>query len=112
MRHAVSSERGAPRATVIARLRQRRRFGGAPLEAVIRAIARERFALCDQVEEEAVRVLNRRFGRKQSGFAPTWPFTWLDALRVELEGTVTGICPDPGDKPILECAGRGYVEAG
>jgi predicted nucleic acid-binding protein len=29
---------------------------------------------------------------------------------VELEGTVTGICRDPKDEPILECAQR--AEAG
>ena len=37
-------------------------FGGTPLEAVIRAIAQDRFAVCDQIEEEVVRVLTRKFG--------------------------------------------------
>ena len=31
-------------------------FGGTPLEAVIRAIAQDRFAVCDQIEEEVVRA--------------------------------------------------------
>jgi predicted nucleic acid-binding protein len=34
----------------------------------------------------------------------------LDALRVDLEGTVTGICRDPKDEPILECAARAEAE--
>ena len=37
-------------------------FGGTPLEAVIRAIAEDRFAVCDQIEEEVVRVLTHKFG--------------------------------------------------
>ena len=30
--------------------------------------------------------------------------------RLELEGTVTGICRDPKDEPILECAERAEAE--
>lgn len=37
-------------------------FGGTPLEAVVRAIAQDRFAVCDQIEEEVVRVLTSKFG--------------------------------------------------
>lgn len=37
-------------------------FGGTPLEAVVKAIAKDRFAVCDQIEEEVVRVLTRKFG--------------------------------------------------
>ncbi len=37
-------------------------FGGTPLEAVIRAIAQDRFAVCDQIEQEVVRVLTHKFG--------------------------------------------------
>lgn len=58
-------------------------FGGTPLEAVIRAIAQDRFAVCDQIEEEVVRVLPHKFG-------------W--------EGR------DPKDEPILECAERAAAE--
>jgi hypothetical protein len=35
-------------------------FGGAPLEAVVRAD--DRFAVCAEIEEEVVRVLIRKFG--------------------------------------------------
>jgi hypothetical protein len=38
-------------------------FGGTPLEAVVEAIAQDRFAVCDQIEEEIVRVLTRRLPR-------------------------------------------------
>jgi predicted nucleic acid-binding protein len=57
-------------------------FGGTPLEAVVEAIAQDRFAVCDQIEEEVVRVLTPKFG----------------------------ICRDPKDEPILECAERAEAE--
>lgn len=85
-------------------------FGGTPLEAVIRAIAQDRFAVCDQIEEEVVRVLTRKFGWEAERVRADLAFYWLDALRVEPEGTVTGICRDPKDEPILECAERAQAE--
>jgi predicted nucleic acid-binding protein len=59
-------------------------FGGTPLEAVIRAIAQDRFAVCDQIEEEVVRVLTRKFGWEAERVRADLAFYWLDALRVEL----------------------------
>jgi putative PIN family toxin of toxin-antitoxin system len=85
-------------------------FGGTPLEAVIRAIAQDRFAVCDQIEEEVVRVLTRKFGWAAERVRADLAFYWLDALRVELQGTVTGACRDPKDEPILECAERAEAE--
>ena len=85
-------------------------FGGTPLEAVVRAIAQDRFAVCDQIEEEVVRVLTRKFGWEVERVRSDLAFYRLDALAVELKGTVTGICRDPKDEPILECAERGEAE--
>jgi uncharacterized protein len=85
-------------------------FGGTPLEAVIRATAQDRFAVCGQIEEEVVRVLTRKFGWEAERVRADLAFYWLDAMRVELEGTVTGICRDPKDEPILECAQRAGAE--
>ena len=85
-------------------------FGGTPLEAVTRAIAQDWFAVCDQIEEEVVRVLTRKFGWEAERVRADLAFYWLDALRVELEGTVTGICRDPKDEHILECAERAEAE--
>lgn len=70
-------------------------FGGTPLEAVIRAIAQDRFAVCDQIEEEVVRVLTRKFGWEPKRVRADLASYWLDALAVELKGTVTGISPIP-----------------
>jgi uncharacterized protein len=85
-------------------------FGGTPLEAVIRAIAQDRFAVCDEIEEEVVRVLTRKFGWEAEQVRADLAFYWLDALRVKLTGTVSGVCRDPKDEPILECAERGEAE--
>ena len=85
-------------------------FGGTPLEAVTRAIAQDRFAVCEQIEEEVVRVLTCKFGWEAKRVRADLAFYWLEALRVELKGTVTGICRDPKDEPILECAERAKAE--
>ena len=85
-------------------------FGGTPLEAVIRAIAEDQCAVCNQIEEEVVRVLTRKFGWEAERVRADLAFYWLDALRVELQGTVTGICRDPKDEPILECAERAEAD--
>jgi predicted nucleic acid-binding protein len=85
-------------------------FGGTPLEAVLRAIAQDRFAVCDQIEEEVVRVLTRKFSWEAGRVRADLAFYRPDALRVQLEGTITGICRDPKDEPILECAERAEAE--
>jgi predicted nucleic acid-binding protein len=58
-----------------------------------------------------VRVLTRQFGWEAARVRADLAFYWLDALRVELEGTVTGVCRDPKDEPILECAERAEAES-
>jgi predicted nucleic acid-binding protein len=55
-------------------------------------------------------VLTHKFGWDAERVRADLAFYWLDALRVELEGTVTGICRDPKDEPILECAQRAEAE--
>ena len=85
-------------------------FGGTPLEAVIKATAQDRFAVCNQIEDEVVRILSRKFGWEAELVRSDLAFYWMDALRVELEGTVSGVCRDPKDEPILECAERAEAE--
>jgi uncharacterized protein len=82
-------------------------FGGMPREALVEAIAQDRFAVCDQIEEEVVQVLARKFGWEAERVRADLAFYWQDALRVEFQGTVAGVCRDPKDEPILECAERG-----
>jgi len=57
-----------------------------------------------------VRVLTRKFGWEEERVRADLAFYWLDASRVELEGTITGTCRDPKDEPILECAERAEAE--
>lgn len=62
-------------------------FGGTPLEVLIKAIAQDRSAVCGQIEEEVVRVLTHKFGWEAERVRADLAFYWLDALRVELEGS-------------------------
>jgi predicted nucleic acid-binding protein len=52
-------------------------------------------------------VLAHKFEWEAEGARADLSFYWQDALRVEFEGTVAGVCRDPKDEPILECAERG-----
>ena len=70
-------------------------FGGTPLEAVVRAIAQDRFAVCDQIEEEVVRVLTRKFGWEVERVRSDLAFYWLDALAVELKGPLPASAATP-----------------
>ena len=113
MRHAPSSDQGSGTVIVVFDSGiwvSAMQFGGTPLEAVIRAIAQDRFAVCDQIEEEVGRVLTSKFGWEVERVRADLAVYWLDALRVELQGTVIGICRDPKDEPILECAERAEGE--
>lgn len=85
-------------------------FGGTPLEAVVEATGQDRFAVCDQIEEEIVRVLTRKFRWEAERVRADLAFYWQHALRVEFQCTVAGVCRDPKDEPILECAERGKAK--
>ena len=90
-------------------------FGGIPLEAVVRATAVDRFAVCTYIEEEIVRILTRKFAWELNRIVADLSFYWADAIHVELQGTITGPCRDPNDEAILECAiraGAAYLVTG
>lgn len=61
-------------------------------------------AFCAQIESEILEILDRKFGvDSQVVMNQIEPFL-RDALRIEITGDVTGVCRDPDDDCILECA--------
>lgn len=76
-------------------------FGGIPLEAVVRATAVDRFAVCTYIEEEIVRILTRKFGWELNRIVADLSFYWADAIHVELQGTITGVSVIPTTRPFL-----------
>lgn len=79
-------------------------FGGTPLRAVVKAIAEDRLATCAQIEEEVVAVLTLKFSWERGRVRDDLAFYWRDAFWAEPKGTSEGLCRDPDDEIILQCA--------
>jgi uncharacterized protein len=81
-------------------------FRGTPFEAVLKGIADDRIVVCRTIEDEIVRVLTQKFEWEQDRVYADLRFYWKEAIEVQVEGKIRGICRDPKDEPILECAER------
>jgi putative PIN family toxin of toxin-antitoxin system len=85
-------------------------FGGVALVALRSAFIYDRIACCDEIGIEVSKVLVARFG-----WAPQNPVAamkkYSDAMfDVRITGALEGICRDPKDDMVLECALIGGAE--
>lgn len=79
-------------------------FKGPPYEAVLKASGEDHVAVCGQMRLEIVRVLTRKFRWEEHRVLADLDFLWQDAIQVTTIGRTTGVCRDPNDEFILECA--------
>jgi len=79
-------------------------FGGIPAAALELVLLNDELAICDEIEEEILRVLALKFGRDPELVRSRLDPTWNQAIRVTITGIVKGVCRDPNDDAILECA--------
>jgi uncharacterized protein len=79
-------------------------FGGIPAAALELVLLNDELAICDEIEEEILRVLALKFGRDPELIRNRLAPTWNQAIHVTITGEVKGICRDPNDDVILECA--------
>jgi putative PIN family toxin of toxin-antitoxin system len=86
-------------------------FGGAPLEALNSAIGRHRIAICAQILSEVRSVLTVKFDWRLEdvnadlrNYEPEW-------TNYRIDGRLSGICRDPNDDMVLECAVRAGAKA-
>jgi predicted nucleic acid-binding protein len=79
-------------------------FGGTPLAALERALTEHRVGICDQIEEEVVQVLWKKFGWEISRIEESLGMYLQDAIRVAVPGTLHGVCRDAKDDMVVECA--------
>jgi putative PIN family toxin of toxin-antitoxin system len=80
------------------------KYGGVPYHALRSAYHRDRIACCAAIREEVERILNAKFGWytedtiiAMNGFLEGQPNT-------PITGDVKGVCRDPFDDMVLECA--------
>lgn len=85
-------------------------FGGTPAAALERAISSGLVATCEEIENEVVRVLFRKFHRSPEKIRGRLQSSLAESIRVEVSGEVSGICRDPNDDCILECAVKAGAE--
>jgi uncharacterized protein len=90
-------------------------FGGTPLVALRAAYRQYEIAICEQVLSEIRRSLRKRFGWSPVRIEDALG-DYLDAaIRVQISEGLKGICRDPKDDMVFECAvlaGAGIIVSG
>jgi len=86
------------------------RFGGPPLEALDHAIVRYEVAICRQIIDEICAVFGRKFGQSHADVLQALQPYLVDAISVQVAGELRGVCRDPHDDMILECAADAGAE--
>ena len=85
-------------------------FGGVPGEALIRAQTVDEMLTCTQLEDEVVRILGKKFDDAPERVQGRMAAFLKGSRRVIVTGAVSGICRDPKDDFILECAKLGRAD--
>lgn len=81
-------------------------YKGTPLQALETIFTKDRIATCDSIEAEIISVLQRKFRRTSEATRRLLDTYLVAALRVQVTGEVQGVCRDPKDDMVLECAAR------
>jgi putative PIN family toxin of toxin-antitoxin system len=85
-------------------------FRGLPLQALRHALSRETPLTCIELENEIVRILGWKFGHRESRVRAQLQVMLENAISVNITGSVSGVCRDPKDDFILECAATGNAD--
>lgn len=85
-------------------------FGGTPDLAIQKAVGIHRVAVCNQIKDEIARTLVRKIGWNSPQLAQAFGIYFKDAIWVPITGLVRGICRDPSDDAIIECALKSEAE--
>jgi uncharacterized protein len=81
-------------------------FGGAPLKAIDLATGRMRIALCAPILAEIRSILKAKFNWLDESINGALDEYALETLMVPVRNTLRGVCRDPNDDVVLECAVR------
>ena len=79
-------------------------FGGTPALAVEKALTSDQVAICDEIENEVSRVLSEKMQWAESRVNESLEFYFQEAIRVPVHGMLQGVCRDPKDHMVIECA--------
>jgi putative PIN family toxin of toxin-antitoxin system len=79
-------------------------FGGIPRHALKLGFVRDKTVVCDEIAAEVRRALTEKFAWTPTRVAHDFDRLIADAVRVSIRGTIRGVCRDPNDDMVLECA--------
>ena len=80
------------------------KFGGTPAAALEKALTQHRVAICTQVIAEVEQVLTVKFAWQLQVIQDRFKAYLPNAIWIAVPGTLTGVCRDPKDDFIFECA--------
>lgn len=81
-------------------------FGGIPLRAIEQAFLADEIAYCEQITGEIRKVLVTKFLWLEGEVEDVLSEYFSDAIQVSIDGSLRGVCRDPKDDMIFECAVR------
>lgn len=85
-------------------------FGGTPQAALDLVFSDHTVAICDQIVAEVRATLVRKFSWKDEEVLAILREYISDGTHVEVSGTLHGVCRDPKDDMVFECAVEAHAE--
>jgi uncharacterized protein len=79
-------------------------FGGTPQTALDHVFVSNESAICDQIVMEVREVLITKFEWEEREVVEVLGEYLSRALNIRVNGSVQGVCRDPDDDMVLECA--------
>jgi len=86
------------------------RFGGVPRLAIVIALSQDEIIICAEIENEIVRIMRRKFAVMENEVRARMEIFLQKSKRVFVTGRLSGVCRDPKDDFILECAVVGNAD--
>jgi putative PIN family toxin of toxin-antitoxin system len=83
---------------------------GVPLAAIMHGIEMDSILTCTELEDEVVRVMSEKFGVNTGETRQRLNELLERSARIVVTGRISGICRDPKDDFILECAESGEAD--
>ena len=80
------------------------KFGGTPAAALEKALTQHRVAICSQIIAEVEKILTTKFKWQLTNIGERFDAYLPNATWINVPGTLAGICRDPKDDFIFECA--------
>ena len=85
-------------------------FGGTPQAALDLVFSDHTVAICDQIVSEVRATLVRKFSWKDEEVRAVLTEYISDGTHVAVTGTLQGVCRDPKDDMVFECAVKAHAE--